>query len=100
MPRRDRRFTAEDVARLYCRNLTLPQKALARAIFEECAPTTTPTQEQVAKILGLLARTLGDLGVPMVPQALEILALAVLSADEAAVKRIVDQMGLIGEPSA
>lgn len=100
MPRLDRRFTAEDVARIYCRNLSIPNQILARRILDTCGIDDRVTDEQVADVLDLLASTLSDIGVPFVPQALSILASAVRSADPGDIKVLIDQMGLVGEPSS
>lgn len=36
MPRKDRRFTGYDIARLYCKNLTPAQRARAGVLMEYC----------------------------------------------------------------
>jgi len=100
MPRKDRRFTASDVARLYCRNLTLPHQLLARAIFDDCGADSTPDDKQVARIIELLAQVLSEVGVPLVPLALSILAETVENADPARIQEIIDAVGLEGPPSA
>lgn len=37
MPRKNRRFTGEDILRLYCRNLTASQQAIVDAVGFGCA---------------------------------------------------------------
>lgn len=36
MARKDRSFTGTDIARLYCRNLTEEERAIAAALFDRC----------------------------------------------------------------
>lgn len=38
MARKDRRFTGQDIARLYCRNLSDEQQQVAAYLFEHCGP--------------------------------------------------------------
>lgn len=100
MPRRDRRFTAEDLARLYCRHLSTPQKILLRALMEDCAVGSKPSDAAVAEVLDLLADVLSDLGIPLVPIALKLLAAAVANADPSRIEEIIDTMGFMIEPTA
>ena len=100
MPRKDRRFTAADIQRLYCRNLSTPQQLFVREGIELCYASGPLTDDAVAEFLDILAEVLSDAQVPAIPSALKILAAAIRSADPSDIDRLIDSMGLVGEPTA
>lgn len=97
MPRKDRRFTGEDIARLYCRNLSTPEKKLARKLFEDCPTGKKTSDKTLAEIIRIVSEIAESAAVPLVPTALELLADAVETGDTSYIESVI---GLAGEPSA
>lgn len=99
MPRKDRRFTGEDIRRLYCRNLTPEGRKLVDAMGLFCVDGGAGQfdRKNVAYALRVLSDIVSAAGIPAVPEALEILAKAVENAREEVILR---EMGLFGGPSA
>lgn len=79
MPRKDRRFTSRDVARLYCRNLDERQREIALALLFGCDAEMTDN-ELLAHIIRAVAGyclTVPLPGMRLVSSMLELLAGAV-----------------------
>ena len=75
MPRRDRRFTGEDVARFYCRHLNRNQRAIFMRIIETCAEMATE-KEFLIFLLATAIEIIDLIDVPgagLISKALEIL---------------------------
>jgi len=79
MPRKDRRFKADDIARLWCKNLDENQREFALALMSKC-------EEEVDEemFLAWLIRQVADLvelipkpGTKLVAETLRLLAYAV-----------------------
>lgn len=100
MPRKDRRFTADDIARFYCRNLSPPQREIVRVLIAECGDPGVPSEQTLARLLRVFADLSDTAGVPALGEALRILADVVESPDERHLMDLRDQMGLFGGPSA
>ena len=86
MPRKDRRFTGEDLVRLYCRNLAPDQRAVVDAIGLYCPNKEQGREERmIALLTALTTPPLAD-AIALLPggnyigKALEII-LAVGSGD-------------------
>lgn len=99
MPRKDRRFTGEDVARLYCRNLAAPQKEICRVMMAECAGSAI-SEQAIAVVLRLLADGAEVGSVPLLPTLLDALADVVEHPDNYLIENLIDDMGLVGEPTS
>lgn len=86
MPRKDRRFTADDILRFYCANLTPMQKALVDAAgLDSCGGVRSDEERVVALLRALTTRPLSRVvrllpGGNYISQALEVL-LAVAEGD-------------------
>lgn len=51
MPRKDRRFRADDILRLYCRNLTAEQRALVDAVGYRCEDENHSPEDMFISVL-------------------------------------------------
>lgn len=100
MPRKDRRFTAEDVARFYCLNLSPPQREIVRVLITECGDPGVPGEQTLARLLRVFADLSDTAGVPVLGESLRILADVVESPDERHLREMRDAMGLVGPPSS
>lgn len=100
MPRRDRRFTGEDIARIYCANIDSPQKEIARIMMAECPLIGAATDAVLGKTLRLMAEVADASNIPLLGFALNALADAVEEPDDYQLKLLIDNMGLVGDPSA
>jgi hypothetical protein len=78
MARKDRRFTAEDIARLYCRNITPAQQNHAQTLMQYCEQFEDDVDLTVnlLRYLATIVDDTGLIGARFVAFALEALAIA------------------------